>query len=123
MVIRFTQRIHTGKLSNSGVILTRTIVVQVQALQAVKFLAVVFVSLQSLLRALVMGHTILIIMRGLLDCACIGCYDTVVPLMILEIETVGIGGALRLDIPIPPFITIFCQHFSTSLFYNSLLSH
>lgn len=89
----------------------------------VKFLAAVLVHLLALTRALVVRHTVRVIVRGLLDRACAGRHQTVVPQMILKIESVGIGGALRLDIPIPPFITIFCQHFSTSLFYNSLLSH
>lgn len=91
IVVFLAQRIHADELSDGGVVLPGTVVIPVQPVHPIKFLAIVFVSLQSLLRALVMGHTIRIIMRGLLDRTCVGCHNAVVPLMVLEIEAVGIA--------------------------------
>ena len=91
MIILFTQRVHAREHSRGGVILPGTVVIPVQPVHPVKFLAVVLVHLLALSRALVVRHTVWIIVRGLLDRACAGRHQTVVPLMIPDIETVGIA--------------------------------
>ena len=91
MIIHFTQRIHADELSDGGVILPGTVVIPVQPVHPVKFLAAVLVHLLALTRALVVRHTVWIIVRGLFDRACAGRHQTVVPLMIPDIETVGIA--------------------------------
>lgn len=69
------------------------------------FLAVVLVHLLALLRALVMRHTVWIIVRGLLDRTCAGCHNAVVALMVPDIETVGVGIAQGGNVPVPPVVS------------------
>ena len=69
------------------------------------FLAVVLVHLLALLRALVMRHTVRIIVRGLLDRTCAGRHNAVVALMVPEIEAVGVGIAQGSNVPVPPVVS------------------
>jgi len=69
------------------------------------FLAVVLVHLLALSRALVVRHTVRIIVRGLPDRACAGRHNAVVPLMVPEIETVGVGIAQGGNVPVPPVVS------------------
>ena len=104
MIIHFTQRIHADELSDGGVILPGTVVIPIQPVHPVKFLAVVLVHLLALSRALVVRHTVRIIVRGLFDRTCAGRHNAVVALMVPEIEAVGVGIAQGSNVPVPPVV-------------------